>query len=58
MIPLHVMLDVLKGKQNLINNEMHFQKMLQHLDWLPMRLITLNQVKFKSMEGLNVAIVL
>ena len=34
MIPLQVLLDVLKGKQNLINNEMHFWEILQYLDWL------------------------
>jgi hypothetical protein len=49
MIPLQVLLDVLKGKQNLISNEMHFWEILQYLDWLPMRLVTLNQMKFKSM---------
>jgi hypothetical protein len=48
MIPLQVLLDVLKGKQYLVSNEMHFWEILQYLDWLPMRLVTLNQMKFKS----------
>jgi len=49
MILLQVLLDVLKGKQTLISNEMYFWKILQYLGWLPMRLVTLNQTKFKSM---------
>ena len=49
MILLQVLLDVLKEKQNLISNEMHFWEILQYLHWLPMRLVTLNQAKFKSM---------
>jgi len=49
MIPLQVLLDVLKGKQNLINNETYFREILQYPDWLPIRLVTLNQTKFKSM---------